>query len=289
MTGWERSRCVSEFDDRVEAAADETRKLQSIFCDARHISSEAFATFKSRIERILKRSIVRAAQDKKAAKFKLDDTILECMAALPPTSREEDLEDLFFFMMESFQFTGVPVACDETDVDQVSRRFEPFPLAREHWDSPSSLVQVVCDIRTALEELHGPTFDPKPSSDSPQHIFLILDKAVQSFPWESIPILRGRSISRIPSLAFLRDRIDLARLRSPSTAATTTDSIPDIVVDASKTKYILNPGGDLKNTQKSFEPWLDNMGKKMGWSGIVGRAPSDDEVKSSLLNSELVL
>lgn len=23
-------------------------------------------------------------------------------------------------MMESFQFTGVPVACDETDVDQVS-------------------------------------------------------------------------------------------------------------------------------------------------------------------------
>jgi separase len=63
--------------------------------------------------------MVRAANDKKSTRFKLNDAIVECVAALPATSREEDLEDLFFFMTEAFQFSGVPVSCDETDVDQV--------------------------------------------------------------------------------------------------------------------------------------------------------------------------
>lgn len=78
-------------------------------------------TFKARIERTLRRMMVRAAQDKKGGRLKLDESILECLAALPPTSRDEDFEDLYYFMIESFQFSGVPVACDETDVDQVSQ------------------------------------------------------------------------------------------------------------------------------------------------------------------------
>ncbi|ORY92414.1 peptidase family C50-domain-containing protein [Leucosporidium creatinivorum] len=233
--------------------------FKSIFCDARSASSEAFATFKSRIERILKRSIVRASQDKKASRFKLDDTILECLAALPPASREEDLEDLFHFMMESFQFTGVPVASDETDVDQV-----------------------VVDIRSALEELHG--HSPSRLPDPEQHTFLILDKAVQSFPWESIPCLRKRSISRIPSLAFLRDRIDLAATRNGD------DEHPhEITVDATRTSFLLNPGGDLGSTQTAFEPLLEKMRADAGWSGIVGRVPSDEEVKVALSNNDLFL
>ena len=65
---------------------------------------------------------MRAANDKKSSRFKLNDAIVECVAALPASSREEDLEDLFFFMTEAFQFSGVPVACDETDVDQVCLR-----------------------------------------------------------------------------------------------------------------------------------------------------------------------
>lgn len=95
---------------------------QSILCDAREHGSDAFAAFKVRIERVLKRSMARAAGDRRTARFKVDDAVLECLAALPATSREEDLEDLFYFMAESFQFSGVPLACDETDVDQVSHR-----------------------------------------------------------------------------------------------------------------------------------------------------------------------
>lgn len=70
------------------------------------------------MERIVKRSITRSTTAK-SARLKLDDSILNCLSALPPSCRDEDLEDLFYFIMESFQFTGVPVAYDEIDVDQV--------------------------------------------------------------------------------------------------------------------------------------------------------------------------
>ncbi|KAK4699322.1 separase, partial [Phenoliferia sp. Uapishka_3] len=232
--------------------------FKSVFMDGRHLAPDAVATFKSRVERILKRSIVRA-QEKKVARFKLDDDILACLAALPPTARDEDIEDLFYFVMESFQFTGVPVAYDEIDVDQVA-----------------------VDLRTALEELHGTRVASTPSTG--EHTFLLLDKSLQSFPWESIPCLRGRSVSRLPSLAFLRDRIDLARLQSPSSEQ---DSC-DLIVDSKRTSFVLNPSGDLKNTQSTFEPWLDSM-KGKGWGGIVGRAPSDLEMKVALSTKELFL
>lgn len=71
-----------------------------------------------KMERIVKRSITRSTTAK-SARLKLDDSILNCLSALPPSCRDEDLEDLFYFIMESFQFTGVPVAYDEIDVDQV--------------------------------------------------------------------------------------------------------------------------------------------------------------------------
>ncbi|GEM07555.1 cysteine-type endopeptidase, separase [Rhodotorula toruloides] len=233
--------------------------FKSVFYDARLNSREAFASFRARIERILKRSIVRAAGDNRATRFKLDDAILECLAALPATSREEDLEDMFYYMAESFQFSGVPLASDETDVDQV-----------------------VVDLREALEELHGTKSAPKSKTSHNEHTFLILDKRLQAFPWESLPCLRGRSVSRLPSLSFLRDRLDLAAERSPT-------SPHDLIVDHARTSYLINPGGDLKNTQQTFEPWLRGQADKHGWTGVVARTPLEEEVKQSLTTGELFL
>ncbi|GAA5868801.1 hypothetical protein JCM1840_005124 [Sporobolomyces johnsonii] len=235
--------------------------FKSVFYDARGHAPDAFGTFKARVEHILKRSIVRAAQDKKSTRFKLDDAVVECLAALPASSREEDLEDLFYFMMESFQFSGVPLACDETDVDQV-----------------------VVDLREALEELHGTKSAPKGTVDPDEHTFLILDKTLQAFPWESLPCLRGRSFSRLPSLSFLRDRLDLAASRS-----TSEDRPFEIVVNPKSAAFVLNPGGDLRSTQNTFEPWLEQQTREVNWSGIVGRAPGEDEVKAALATKELFL
>ncbi|CEQ40338.1 SPOSA6832_01949 [Sporobolomyces salmonicolor] len=241
--------------------ADVPPCAQSVFYDARGHAPDAFATFKARVEHILKRSIVRAAQDKKSTRFKLDDAVIECLAALPASSREEDIEDLFYFMMESFQFSGVPLACDETDVDQV-----------------------VVDLREALEELHGTKSAPKGTPDPDEHTFLVLDKTLQAFPWESLPCLRGRSVSRLPSLSFLRDRLDLAASRS-----TSEDRPFEIVLNPKSAAFVLNPGGDLGNTQKTFEPWLEQQAREVNWNGIVGRAPGEDEVKAALASKELFL
>ena len=234
---------------------------QAVFCDARQADAEAFVGFKARIERILKRSMSRAAGDKRSTRFKLDDSIVECLAALPSSAREEDLEDLFYFMAESFQFSGVPLACDETDVDQV-----------------------VVDLREALEELHGTKSAPKLHLDPDEHTFLVLDQDLQAFPWESLPCLQGRSVSRLPALSFLRDRLDHAA------AHASLEAPPhEVVVDHGRTAFVLNPGGDLKNTQKTFEPWLDEQARERAWTGATARAPLEEEVKAALLNKELFL
>lgn len=93
--------------------------MQTIFLDSRQFPVEAMATFKAQVERILRTGIVRT-QEKKNVRFKLDDAILGCLAALSPKAHDEELEDLFCFILESFQFTGVPVGYDEQDEDQVS-------------------------------------------------------------------------------------------------------------------------------------------------------------------------
>lgn len=133
--------------------------------------------------------------------------------------------------------------------------------------------KVVCDLRTSLEQLHNHL----PASSEPDHLFLILDKQTQLFPWESISCLASRSISRIPSLAFLQDRCDLAKSRNCA---------PDrFELQAKKSSFLLNPGGDLIKTQKEFEGWL----KEKGWQGIVGRAPMEIELQSALKGNDIFL
>ena len=53
----------------------------------------------------------------------------------------------------------------------------------------------------------------------PEHLFLALDKNVAGFPWESMPILRGRSISRIPSLPFLLHQVAMTSYLSIQVSA----------------------------------------------------------------------
>ena len=72
-----------------------------------------------------------------------------------------------------------------------------------------------------------------------QHIFLILDKYLQELPFESMPNLRGRSVSRIPDTLWLRDQIE-----RPKT------------INGNSVFYILNPSQDLKNTEKTFQEFF---------------------------------
>lgn len=192
--------------------------------------------------------------------MRLDDALLECFACLSPKSRDEELEDLVYFILDLYQFHGIPIATAEVDVDQV-----------------------VIDFRTVLEEhsaKHGSRIVHQPDS----HMFLILDKNMQGIPWESIPILRGRSVSRIPSIDFLVDRLHYVQSVQGADAA----PADRLAVDPRSTYFVLNPSGDLKNTEGRFVKWLQDM-KRVGWTGIIGEVPSELQLVDALTNKDLVM
>lgn len=89
------------------------------------------------------------------------------------------------------------------------------------------------------------------------HVILILDKYLQMFPMESIPILRPQSTSRLPCLSFLRDRILYTRSYESRDMfddfGMNDEKWKDMTVSRKSAFYVLNPGGDLKDTQKEFE------------------------------------
>jgi separase len=193
---------------------------------------------------------------------KLDDSLLECFISLSPKCRSEELEDLVYFVLDLYQFSGVSIAIAEVDIDQVT-----------------------IDLRTALEELAASSQGLiKLIPDN--HMFLILDKNIQGLPWESIPILRGESVSRIPDMRFLLDRLDLAdHHRDGQNKGLGVDRAR---VDPRKTFYVLNPGGDLLGTEGRFKDWLKEM-KGVGWKGLTSQAPSEQQFLNALQTQDLVL
>lgn len=139
-------------------------------------------------------------------------------------------------------------------------------------------------LRAALKDVEAAWKRSEDIEDG--HVFLVLDKRLQAIPWESIPVLRGRSVSRIPSVAFLLDRLHLAAMSDKSGGK--EPSKDRISVDSTKVSYLLNPEGDLKRTEETFTPWLKSM-NKVGWSGIIGRRPADLEIKEILSRRDLFM
>lgn len=198
----------------------------------------------------------------------MDDTLLECFASLSPKCRDEELEDLVYFVLDLYQFHGVHVVLSEIDMDQVT-----------------------VELRTALEE-HASKGRNRVTPVADNHLFLVLDKNVQGIPWESIPILRGRSVSRIPSLSFLVDRIQFAKLQREAAGSLIGNDSPvdRAVVNPRSTYYVLNPSGDLTKSEIRFGAWTKEMAAPaVGWQGVVGRVPSEQELLDALAKKDLVM
>ncbi|KAG1788751.1 peptidase family C50-domain-containing protein [Suillus plorans] len=226
------------------------------------ISAELITDLRVRFEKVFKR--ILPPPDKKQKQHpRLSDVLLDCFSSLSPKCREEELEDLLFFILDLYTFHGIPVAIADIDVDQV-----------------------IVDLRCALEE-HAAFKNKRGKVESTPvddpHMFLVLDHNVQGVPWESIPVLRGQSVSRIPSVSFLLDRVRLASAENRSGGVVDRTS-----VDARKTFFVLNPSGDLKGTEGRFKPWLEQM-RSVGWEGVIGRPPSEQQFLDALARKDLVV
>jgi separase len=253
-------------------------------CEA---TPEAIADLRTQFEKVFERSFgiqaaKRSGHQRKASlhhlpqsftQVRLDDALLRCVSTLSPKCRDEELEDLIYFILDLYQFHGVAVPISEVDV-----------------------TQIVIDLRAILEEHAMKTrgskkntkVNPSASAGDDEHVFLVLDKNLQGLPWESIPILRGRSVSRIPSVDFIIDRLEFIEMRKCSRMGSIRQGAAGAIVDPRKGYFILNPSGDLRRTQERFKDWADGM-KKAGWDGVVGKPISEQQFENALRQSDLVV
>ena len=86
------------------------------------MSPARLALFRGKIEKVFNLALFGSAHDtKKSSKVYMNDSLLECFATLSSKSRPEEIEDLTYFILDIYQFHGVPVALEELDLDLVSR------------------------------------------------------------------------------------------------------------------------------------------------------------------------
>jgi len=220
------------------------------------------ARFRTSLDNILNRHLPSRRKRGAQKKSNLDIRILELFVGLGDASNEEldlddPLTDLIYFVVDILQFNGERNAYDEIDFDAM-----------------------VIETLDALRAYHGAAQSALASN---AHTILILDKNLHMFPWESMPCLEKLSISRLPSLAALRERILAAR---PPIVAQNVQPGHYISTESGGTS-ILNPSGDLTHTSKTIKPHLDEM--QGPWTHIADRAPTEKEFEDSLREKDLVL
>jgi hypothetical protein len=78
---------------------------------------------------------------------------------------------------------------------------------------------------------------------------LIFDKFLHNLPWESIPILKSKTVSRMPSLLFLYNQL----------------LNKEFEYDFKKFTYLINPSNEFQKTEDKFVKLFD----KYGWTGKI--------------------
>lgn len=103
---------------------------------------------------------------------------------------------------------------------------------------------------------------------------LILDKSLESFPFESLPSLNGynQPIFRIPSLRML------SLMYSTYRRGLIANGVND-----SKVYYVVNPADNLAKTEEYFR---DTFAAMSQWEGVMGRSPDPQELKRAFDSKE---
>lgn len=100
-------------------------------------------------------------------------------------------------------------------------------------------------------------------NDSIFHTVLIPGSGCTQIPWESIPSLRHKSVTRMPTLSQLESYLIKYK------------NLLINGIDACKGYYVINPGGDLKRTESNLSPRFKDLD---GWDGLIGKIPSDCDI-----------
>ncbi|XP_076893503.1 separase-like isoform X3 [Bidens hawaiensis] len=113
-----------------------------------------------------------------------------------------------------------------------------------------------------------------------EHVFFLF--GLQMLPWESLPVLRNQEVYRMPSVASILCTYNRCCQFEEKVGK---DSSPFPMIDPLDAYYLLNPGGDLSNTEAAFGNWF----KDQNLEGTAGTSPSVDELSTALKNHDLFI
>lgn len=134
--------------------------------------------------------------------------------------------------------------------------------------SVENKAKTIKELRRCFEKafIDEDVFSDAPIAASiPTEILLVLDKNLHLLPWEVTPTLKNIRVYRQASFWHLQ-RQAASRLKDDPVS------------------YILNPGGDLRQTEAFFSERL-----RPQWRGIIGRPPQEQEFLESLSSSNLFM
>lgn len=187
----------------------------------------------------------------------LDEIFVLTFKELPPNwSLDVNISELFFSLKGKDDEEESLEALTSLVFDQFKGKFQfekgSLKLAR------------------AIEKIKSLTAKPLRMSDT--HTILITSDVCSLVPWESLGLLRKKSVTRMPNLtctlSLLKKYQDMRIKRSKS-------------YDIS---YVINPGKDLKRTESTFKPVFNDL---PGAIGITGEAPTELILEDLIHNSNL--
>ncbi|KAK1417650.1 hypothetical protein QVD17_26781 [Tagetes erecta] len=113
-------------------------------------------------------------------------------------------------------------------------------------------------------------------------VILVPDFDIQMLPWESLPVLRNQEVYRMPSVASISCTYERC-CHFQEKIGSNSSVFP--MIDPLDAYYLLNPGGDLSNTEAEFGNWF----KDQNLEGTAGTSPSVDELSVALKNHDLFI
>lgn len=168
---------------------------------------------------------------------------------------ESGLDDLIYFVLDQLLYHGSGNVFEDFDIvfcrDLLYRLIQNYSSTRENL------------ARAQKYEHHE------------EHLVLIPGTSCAFFPWESLSFLRGKSVTRMPSVYSL---LEVLRTQK-NTLLVSIGSHGGLF-------YMVNPSGDLMRTETRFLPLFESIGSQRK-SGIVGKRPSEDFFLGELLKTDV--
>ncbi|KAL9050367.1 MAG: hypothetical protein Q9162_006681 [Coniocarpon cinnabarinum] len=234
--------------------------FRGILCGQK-LHDAGLARFRKSFEAILTKQLPsRQRQKGGMSLLTLDTRIYELFLDLGNLESDHDevenmLTDLLYFVVDNLQFHGESNAYDEIDFDSM-----------------------IVETLDALRAYHL-TVNTERSPEEKNHLILILDKKLHAIPWETMPCLLGTSVSRLPSIVDVQDRIFCMQEQQTLGLSRAASGIS---ASSDRGTYVLNPGDDIPRTECAFKEPLSSLKSAKGWTNITGRAPSEAELQRAL-------